>query len=176
MAYGNKAKSKTDSEIIDATLRQGTTPERLRRADGHVHVENGVQYLRDDTLDRALNRKRITSRQYDAGKKYRHHWYHAGLAGNLRTSWDGVFGSENMFGGMPRSEAEAFHRKQYRIGRAELEKRQCVDCIEQFVCYEIPLKTVGLNGTRWKTRLQAEAAILERIQIGLDILADCYGM
>jgi hypothetical protein len=60
------------------------TPERLRRAGADVERgDSGQITMRDSPLERAFARNALTAEQYSAGQKYRHHWYHAGLAGRL---------------------------------------------------------------------------------------------
>src|SRR5881396_3404458 len=62
------------------------TPERLRRAGADVERGHSGQItMRDSPLERAFARNAITAEQYSAGQKYRHHWYHAGLAGYLQS-------------------------------------------------------------------------------------------
>lgn len=162
---------------IDATTRQGTTPERLAKANGNLHVQNGVQYMRDSMLDCALNRRRISSKQYEAGEKYRHHWYHAGMAGNLIShNFEAIARAEALFGGMARTENEAFHRQQYRKARRELERVECLNAVEGFVLFDTAPVDLGYALTRWKSRQQAEAAALERIQIGLHVLVGYFGI
>ena len=60
------------------------TPERLRRAGADVERgDSGQITMRDSPLERAFARNALTAEQYSAGQKYRHHWYHAGLAGRV---------------------------------------------------------------------------------------------
>ena len=171
------AKSAQQQKTVDATGREGATRERLQKANGQVHVQNGVQYLRDDTLDKALDRGDITHRQYEAGKKYRHHWYNSGMAGSLQScDWNRVGFSADFSAGMPRTEVEAHHRKQYRLAKAELESFSVLlfEAIESFVCREIGVVAIGSN--RWGNRPQAQAGATERIVHGLDVLARLYGI
>jgi len=167
----------TVKDVIDATTRQGTTPERLRKANGHTHIENGVQYMRDDTLDRALSRGRLSSSQYEAGKKYRHHWYNAGLAGTLQSCNLHMIGGAEFGAGMPRTENEAFHRQQYRRARLELDQvRFCVDVVEAFILKECGLSEIGYLVSEYRNRPQAEAAASTLLRIGFDILVRHYGL
>jgi hypothetical protein len=70
----------------DVERRALPTPERMRRAGADVERGHSGQItMRDAPLERAFARNAITAEQYSAGQKYRHHWYHAGLAG--RRSW-----------------------------------------------------------------------------------------
>src|SRR5262249_16146460 len=67
--------------------RQGLrTRERLRRAGPDVaRGHSGQITMRDSPLERAFARNALTPEQYSAGQKYRHHWYHAGLADRLES-------------------------------------------------------------------------------------------
>jgi hypothetical protein len=70
----------------DVERRALPTPERLRRADADIERGHSGQItMRDSPLERAFARSAITAEQYSAGQKYRHHWYHAGLAGYLQS-------------------------------------------------------------------------------------------
>src|SRR6476620_3435700 len=62
------------------------TPERIRRAGADFDLgDTGQITMRDSPLERARARKLITHQQYSVGQKYRHHWYHAGLADQLQS-------------------------------------------------------------------------------------------
>ena len=62
------------------------TPERLRRAGPDFERgDTGQITMRDSPLERAFARNALTPEQYSAGQKYRHHWYHAGLADRLES-------------------------------------------------------------------------------------------
>ena len=62
------------------------TPEGLRRAGPDVaRGHTGQITMRDSPLERAFARNALTPEQYSAGQKYRHHWYHAGLADRLES-------------------------------------------------------------------------------------------
>jgi hypothetical protein len=70
----------------DVERRALPTPERLRRAGADIaRGHSGQITMRDAPLERAFARNAITAEQYSAGQKYRHHWYHAGLAGYLES-------------------------------------------------------------------------------------------
>jgi hypothetical protein len=101
---------------------RGATPERLRRARGFVERGNlgkgrtGLVTMRDTPIERALARGIVSPAQYTAAIKYRHHWYHAGLASPLASvELDRIFAPDlTSYSGMPRTEAQVFHRQRYR--------------------------------------------------------------
>src|SRR5262247_1823432 len=97
--------------------RARPTPERIRRAGADFERgDTGQITMRDSPLERALARKVITQEQYAAGQKYRHHWYHAGLADSLvSVDLNRVFATDlGGFSGMAKSEQQVFHRQRYR--------------------------------------------------------------
>jgi hypothetical protein len=93
------------------------TPERIRRAGADFDLgDTGQITMRDSPLERARARKLITHQQYSVGQKYRHHWYHAGLADQLQSiDVERIFAADRTnFSGMARTEAQVFHRQRYR--------------------------------------------------------------
>jgi hypothetical protein len=60
------------------------TPERMRRAGADFQRgDSGQITLADNPFDRAVARGHISREQFSAGQKFRHHWYYAGLSGQL---------------------------------------------------------------------------------------------
>ena len=93
------------------------TPERLRRAGPDVaRGHTGQITMRDSPLERALARNALTPEQYSAGQKYRHHWYHAGLASQLGSlDLNRVLAVDiGGYAGMPKTENQLFQRQRYR--------------------------------------------------------------
>src|SRR5215470_9995680 len=88
------------------------TPERLRRAGVDVERgDSGQITMRDSPLERAFARNALTAEQYSAGQKYRHHWYHAGLASQLGSlDLNRVLAVDiSGYAGMPKTENQLFH-------------------------------------------------------------------
>ena len=86
------------------------TPERLRRAGPDVaRGHTGQITMRDSPLERAFARNALTPEQYSAGQKYRHHWYHAGLADRLESiDLDRIFAIDpGAYAGMAKTEANS---------------------------------------------------------------------
>src|SRR6476469_8201383 len=75
------------------------TPERIRRAGADFDLgDTGQITMRDSPLERARARKLITHQQYSVGQKYRHHWYHAGLADQLQSiDVERIFAADHQF-------------------------------------------------------------------------------
>ena len=155
----------------------GPTAERLRRAGRDIERgETGQITLRDSPLERALRRDVVTSQQFNAGVKFRHHWHHAGLADNIGSiDLNRIFARDvTSYSGMAKTEAQAFHRQRYREAcRALGLKREFV--LSWAVCREEPLEKVG-TALGWNNRSQAIAAATELLRDGLDALALLWGV
>jgi hypothetical protein len=122
------------------------TPERLRRAGAEVERgHSGQMTMRDAPLERAFARNAITAEQYSAGQKYRHHWYHAGLAGYLESvDLNRVFAIDlGAYTGMAKTENQVFHRQRYREA-VQAAGKIGSHVLEWAVCREIPLEQVGV--------------------------------
>src|SRR5215472_6459121 len=105
-------------------------------------------------LERAFARNALTAEQYSAGQKYRHHWYHAGLASQLGSlDLNRVLAVDiSGYAGMPKTENQLFHRQRYR------EAAQAAGKIGSYVLeWEVALDQVG-QALGWSSRAQAYAA------------------
>jgi hypothetical protein len=158
------------------------TPERMAKMEGffsRVKDRDGSSYVvaRDAPLEILHGKQVIEGRQYDAGKKFYHHWYRSGLserfaALNLAS---GVFGVGGFAGGMAVNEDQAYHRDAYRKSVQHLGMKTSA-LVQFIVCDEKPLVEVGQNLLGWNNLPQARAAATERLKDALDRLADLYGM
>jgi hypothetical protein len=155
----------------------GPTAERLRRAGDDVdRGKTGQVTLHDTPLERARRRDVITSQQFNAGVKFRHHWYHAGLAENIGSiDLDRVFARDlTGYSGMAKTEAQVFHRQRYREACRTLGlKREYV--LSWAICREQPLEKIGA-ALGWNNGPQAIAAATEVLRDGLDALALLWGV
>jgi hypothetical protein len=153
------------------------TPERRRRAGADVERgDSGQITMRDSPLERAFARKVITQEQYSAGQKYRHHWYHAGLAGRLESvDLSRIFAMDvGNCSGMAQSENQFFHRQCYREAVAAIGKIGS-HVLDWAVCRETVLEQVGYS-LGWSSRAQAYAAAAERMKTALDELCRLWGI
>jgi hypothetical protein len=157
--------------------RAEPTPERLRRARGDFERGHSGQItMRDSPLERALARGVITQEQYAAAQKYRHHWYHAGLADRLTSLDLGRVDAVDIFNvtGMARTEAQVFHRQRYREAVQAVGKLGS-HALDWTVCREVALDRFG-ETLGWSNRAQAYAAAVERLKMALDELIRLWGI
>lgn len=157
------------------------TIERLRHTGGDYEVGDDQQgritvTMRDSPFERLLLQKTITKEQYHAGSRYRSHWYHAGLAGNPGTvDLDRIHGVDAAgYGGMPKTEAQAFHRGEFRraVQAIGITNSWVLDWV---VCRDIPLEDTGYM-LGWELRSEAIAAATERLRFALEELCKLWGM
>lgn len=155
--------------------RAQPTAERMRRAGADFERgDTGQITMCDSPLERALARNVITQEQYSAAQKYRHHWYHAGLADPLRSvDLDRIFAPDlGGYSGMAKTESQLFHRQRYR------EAVQAIGnlgshVLDWAVCRETPFEQVGYT-LGWSSRPQAYAAAAERAKTALDELCKLW--
>ena len=161
-----------DPRLLD---ERGATVHRMRKAERNYDVsDTGKVTLRDSPIERAVARGTITPPQYNAATKFYNHWFRAGLAGSLGSAdLNRVFGGDNNFSGMPRNEAEAFHRQRYRQAMAAVGDSGGKVLI-RVVCLEQKLEEVG-RSLAWNNRPQAEAAALQVLRDALNILCREWG-
>jgi hypothetical protein len=153
------------------------TPERVRRAGRDFERgDTGQITMRDSPLERAFARNIITQEQYSAGQKYRHHWYHAGLADPLvSVDLSRIFANDlGSFSGMAKSEQQLFHRQRYREATQSAGKIGS-HVLDWAVCREVVLEQVGYS-LGWSSRAQAYAAAVERMKAALDELCKLWGV
>jgi hypothetical protein len=161
----------------DVERRALPTPERMRRAGPDVERGHSGQItMRDAPLERAFARNAITAEQYSAGQKYRHHWYHAGLAGHLESvDLNRVLAIDlGAYAGMAKTENQVFHRQRYREA-VQAAGKIGSHVLEWAVCREVALEQVG-QALGWSSRPQAYAAALERMKAALDELCQLWGI
>jgi hypothetical protein len=161
----------------DDRPRARPTPERIRRAGGDIERgDTGQVTMRDNPLERAKARDVITPAQHSAAQKYRHHWYHAGLADQVASAdLNRVFAPDlGAFSGMAKSEPQAFHRQRYREAVQAIGKIGS-HVLDWAVCRDIALEQIGYS-LGWSGRAQAYAAAVERMKTALDELCRLWGI
>jgi hypothetical protein len=155
------------------------TVERLRRAGDDYSIGSGhsrIVTMRDSPFERAKSRGAINDRQYAAGMKYFHHWYHAGLSAPLGSiDLNRIFASDvSGFSGMAKTETQAFHRQRYREAVQDLGKDKS-SVIERIICQEHKLEDIG-HSRGWANKPQAIAVATELMRLGLDRLTKLWGI
>jgi Domain of unknown function (DUF6456) len=171
-----RARSKK-KQSVPIEYRALPTPERMRRAgNDYIRGDTGQITLGDNPLDRSFSRGVINQEQYSAAQKFRHHWYHAGLADRLMSlDLDRVFAVDvSGFSGMPKSEGQAFHRQRYREA-VQLVGKIGSHVLDSAVCREIGFEQIGYS-LGWGSRAQAYAAAVERMKAALDQLWELWGI
>jgi len=162
-----------------AVMQADPTPERLLKAGADIELGDDkhgrrVMTVRDAPIERALVRNDITPTQYRAAQKYRHHWYHAGLAGSLQSlDVNRVFGSEGCYG-MAKTEAQAHHRRQFRNANDEV-GTVGIAVLDHVVCRELPLADFGF-AVGWKSESKAINASRETLKATLTKLVRHWGL
>ena len=164
------------------TDERGITPERAKQTGGAFvwgrdeRNRQTVQTLRDSPLEAALTRKAITDRQYNAAMKYKTHWFQGGLSGSLQSiDPNRVFASDTTnFSGMAKTEAQAFHRQQYR---AAIEVIGIIPAavLDTIACHEKPLSKAGVN-MGWKSKSKGIQAAEDVLCEALDKLCAHWGI
>lgn len=169
----------TDPRLEDG---RGITPERERHADGasewgrDERDRKTVRTMRDSPLERMLMRGVISAEQYRAAEKYRLHWYRAGLSSPLQSiDLNRIFAAdETGFSGMARTEAQAFHRQQFRIAMETI-GAVSASLLSAVICDEKNLDAAGAK-LGWNAKPQAIAAATERMKYALDQLCAHWGI
>lgn len=166
----------------DSDLAGLPTAERLFKSGGHYEIGDDKQghrvyQFRDAPLERMYDGryKQIDERQYQALAKYRHHAYAAGMAGNLKSvDLNRIMANTVFSGGMPASEAQAFHRCQYREAVREIGIRESA-IVDAVVLHETPIEMAGkMRG--WSHPLQARAVAVEVLRGAADRLCRLWGI
>lgn len=167
-----------DTKLID---ERGITPEREAQSRGASEWgtdERGrktIQTMRDAPFENFYLRGGLTEKQYSAGVKYRIHWYRAGLAGSLQSiDANRVFASDMNFDGLARTEAQQFHRDQYRKAVQEIGVIPAA-VLETIACYERQLSDVGVK-MGWKSTRKGIMAAEDVLRDALDVLCKFWGM
>ena len=164
-------------ETVPVEHRALPTPERMRRAGADFQRgDSGQITLADNPFDRAVARGHLTQEQFSAGQKFRHHWYYAGLSGQLASiDLNRVFATDlAAFSAMARSEGQVFHRQRYREAVQAIGKIGS-HVLDSVICREFGFEQVGYT-LGWTSRPQAHAAAVERMKVALDELCRLWGI
>ena len=132
--------------------------------------------MRDSPLEQMLARKTISRAEYEGGAKYRHHWYHAGMAGQIGSiDMDGVFASvPGARSGLAGGEQAAHHRRQYRLACDHLGMIASA-LVESVVCREIPLYSLAAD-YGWNSKSKGIEAVTGQLRSALCKLCDLWSI
>lgn len=172
--------AQTLDRSVAERLRRGvgvSTAERVRQAgEDSLEVVAGVQRVSQAIIDRLLSRGSITPRQHEAGDRFREDAYSAGMVA-FSTSGDMV--GDRQFGSRTAafvSRADAYRR--WSLAQGALGPR-LLPLIDEVCWASGPRDTLKAIGARMLGRApdrHTEVATLELLKLGLDTLADHYGM
>jgi len=151
------------------------TPERMAKAEVYYHQSvTGVISVTDRTIGKLVKRKVLNESHERVADKFFAHWYHAGMKANFATlRLDGVFGGQGN-DGLPSSEFQTFHMRQYRDAVRVLGATASM-VLENIVCREMELVDCGRR-LDWKDEKQARAAATSILVDGLERLGGHWGM
>ncbi len=174
-----------DARLVD---ERGPTAQRLHHAGpNHEAGHSGQITMRDCPLEKALRKKfkspegmmvtLIGPDQYNAGIKFRLHWYHSGIAPTIGSMDLGGIAARNVFayGPMPKSEQQLFHRQRYRQACERVGLRTEL-VLSDVICREKPLDEIGMAQLGIGNRPQAESAVKALFVNGLDLLVELWGL
>lgn len=161
---------KPDARLID---ERGPTPEFLKRQPKFID-ERGER-MRDSPINLAASRKQITDTQYSAGQKFYNHWFRSGMLENFGSvDLNRIFGTATPGCGMPKTEAQAFHRQRIRKAIMVLTARQFW-ILDHAILRELPITDAG-HELGWRNRPQAFAVAIMLFRDALDRLAEEWGI
>lgn len=154
------------------------TKERLAQAGPDAEIiigkKNNPTVIRQSTFERLIRRKSITGEQALAGERFRNRWAIAGLESSVRGIDLNRIGGAGDGVGMPRTEVEADARREIRTARQVLGE-MTYHVVTKIVCEDFDVSLVGKTALKWQNAGQAHSAALERLRMGLDILAEEWG-
>jgi hypothetical protein len=155
---------------------RGATNERRQRANGNVFRDDiGRDHVRDSPINLALSRKQISGRQFTTATKLYNHWFRGGLVENFGSmDPNRIFGGQGSGAGMARTEAQAFHRQQYRKA-VDIIGKKGEWILGRVVCREVSFADAGAE-MGWKDRKYAVGAAIQSARNALDLLADEWGI
>lgn len=169
-----------ETPYVRSTVDGLPTAERLAKAQSHFTVGDDKQgtriyHFHDTTVDRLYSRLRKQARsrsteeglrsEYIALQRYRHHWHHSGLELALASvDPNRIFASDPAgMSGMPKTEKQAHHRRQYREARDLLGWKPHI-VVENVMCAETSLEVAGFSighNSRTQARDKAEQIVRE---------------
>lgn len=156
------------------------TPERVARAGGALtRGDTGAIQFKQAPLDLLHSRGRLTDAAFDAGERYREHWYASGLSGLASSGFEPVIRGESCTPWLiPTSERASFFRDEWRQAHKALRNASAMvaSIVGSVVLDEAPLLDAGRAYTGKMERSAAITAASNAVREGLDLLAKHYGL
>lgn len=161
------------------------TPERYARAGGDIRKgADGVRRVEEDPLDRLYTRgcldradKARNHVLYLAGQRYHRHWFMSGLSGvaSIDLLQAGSGGASMPASSMPRSEAAAVHRSEFRLAQGALGEHFS-EVVDKIVLERRDAAEISFELTRHRNVDRGRAVVIDRLSGGLAVLAKLWGM
>jgi hypothetical protein len=184
-------RGKVNPEYVKSVF-DGPTAERLAKAQSHYTVGDDKQgtriyHFHDATVDRLYSRLARQAKgrgeegtiraEYEALQRYKHHWHHAGLECSVGSvDLNRVFASDpSSMSGMPHSERQAHHRKQYREARDLLGWKPHI-IVENVMCAETSLEAAGWAIGSFTSRTSARDGAEKILRESARALAKLWGI
>lgn len=170
----------TDDQVIKPTRQ------RMRRAPGFdelTETQAGGTTRKSgavrvwDPLENLYRNGRLTSEQYQAGRKYEADWYLAGFAPRVTSrmqEWIQNWGGSP--GNLDAAERRVFHQRRFAEANKLLDTFDFRKPIHWLICNEIPAEAIGRKAWGYRTRHKANTAGRVDIARALQGLAKFYGL
>jgi hypothetical protein len=180
-ALRRTARSKREPRTLPVREVEMPTPERIAHAgEGYRSViVDGERRTKitEAPLDVLFARGKITPAMYDAGVKFRNHWYLSGLSGIGAINYGHTIRGE---GGtpwaMPLSEKAAYCRAQWREADRALGRGNTRTVVGIVVLDELSLEEAGRRILGIKARSTAITEASDVVKSGLQTLVKHYRM
>ncbi len=185
-----KSASRRQRQVSLAPVRFGQcvapTAERLKRAAGEVELTNVevdgsgtaacVHRVTDHgPLERMKRRRTLSARQATAGERFQKDWWFSGQGQRTTASYSDTPRVASDRGGMAITEVQAHVRQRLRAACAVLGNPLCTIIIAILID-ELDLVDAGRKHFGRRDASQARASATDILKVGLDTLADHYGL
>lgn len=172
-----------DSRVVD---ERGPTKERIEKAWGSLDVgDTGTLTVRQNPIERGVSRGMFTREQGRAAEKLYGHWYRSGIGHEIGSpDWMRVLAGDGAYGGMARSETQAFHRQRLRAAYAVVKTKvdgagmsgdDAVKALEYVACRDMTFEEAGRK-IGYASEKKAEVTAIMLVHGGLNILVAEWGI
>ena len=166
--YSTKSAPILKADVPAKRIRDAADSWDVAPATGAARMGRQLEYLHE-------KRRIITYSQFAAGVKYRLHWHRGGLEAGIRTvDFNRTGGGPNGLAGMPATEDQVHHRRQWRQANDWIGQRGQI-VLETVGCEDDSLEQAGYKLGE-KNKPQAIAAARQILLGALDKLCDEWGI